>query len=168
MSALSDDGSVSSFDGSDECGKQRYVDSNVYGVKKRIAKSRRLGPASHHSRNRPSFKKTGKISLETEYSEEKQQLNVQILNASELAPKIDAEQCHPFVRVYLVPGKLQKQATHFKKATKQPVFNETMTLVNIPKDKLQRHKLRLKVPIYYRIRKFSQFLTQIRSFRVLL
>lgn len=143
-STLSDEGSVSSFDGSDD-GRHRYVDSNVFGVKKRIAKTRRLGPGSHHSRHRPSFKKTGKISFETEYNEEKQELQVHLLRAVELAPKLEVEHINPFVRVYLVPGKLQKQSTHFKKSTKEPVFNETVHFIDINKDQLQRHKLRMKV-----------------------
>ena len=158
VGSFSDDGSLtaSSLDGysAEENGKSRYMDSNVYGVKKRVTKGRRLGHKTHQSSIiKPSFKKTGKLLFEAQYIRSERRLVLHVVKCTDLLTKTDLHHSNPFVRAYLVPGKVQKQQTKVRKETKEPLFNETLTFNNLEESQLQRHKMRLKVYNHSKLKK---------------
>ena len=156
---LSDDGgslTTSSIEhNSADEGKERYMDSRVYGVKKRVSQGRRLGHKTHNSPMKPSFKKTGKLVFEVEYVRPKRKLVLNIVKCSEMRIKEDIHHTNTFVRAYVVPGKLQRQQTKVKRGTHQPVFNETLTFTELDENFMQRHKLRLKVYNHSKLKKHN-------------
>ena len=134
-------------------GKERYMDSNVHGIKKRVSQGRRLGRKTHNSPMKPSFKKTGKLVFEVEYVRPERKLILNIVKCLEMRIKEDVHHTNTFVRGYVVPGKLQRQQTRVKRATYQPVFNETLIFTEIDENFMQRHKLRLKVYNHSKLKK---------------
>lgn len=68
-----------------------------------------------------------------------------ILRACNLAPKRDIDEVNPYVKVYLVPGKKQSQATRWLKATKEPFINESFIFTELTKEYIDKYRLKLRV-----------------------
>jgi len=80
-------------------------------------------------------------------------LILHVVKCTDLLTKTDLHHSNPFVRAYLVPGKIQKQQTKVRKETKEPLFNESLTFNNLEESQLQRHKMRLKVYNHSKLKK---------------
>ena len=92
-----------------------------------------------------TYKKAGKIDFTTEYKKEEKAFEVHILRACNLAPKRDIDEVNPYVKVYLVPGKKQSQATRWLKATKEPFINESFIFTELTKEYIDKYRLKLRV-----------------------
>ena len=135
-----------------------HIDSTNFGAKRRrIGESRgRNGSANIDGPpNRPkrTYKKAGKINFITEYKKEENAFEVYILRAYDLAPKRDVAEINPYVRVCLIPGRKQKQATRWQKGTKEPFINEKFIFTELTNEDIDQYKLKLKVYNKNKIRK---------------
>ena len=68
-----------------------------------------------------------------------------VIRAFDLGKRKEHDFVNPFVRLYLLPGKKQKQHTRVKRRTKEPYFNEKRMFYNISEYDLKSHRLKLKV-----------------------
>lgn len=126
-----------------ECNTINLDDSFNSGqliTKRRLAVRRGSSSAS----NKPSYRKTGKIIFSTEYNEYQNILRIHVQQAVELAQRHEESEMNTFVRLYLEPGKKQKQQTRVIRGNKEPVFEE-MTKFNVEKSEIGYHKVKLKV-----------------------
>lgn len=125
-------------------------DSTNFGAKKRrIGESRgrngSLNVDGPPSRPKKTYKKAGKINFSTEYKQEENAFEVYILRAYDLAPKRDVDEINPYVRVSLIPGRKQKQATRWQKGTKEPFINEKFIFTELTNEDIKKYRLKLKV-----------------------
>ena len=122
-------------------------DSTIIGVKKK-----RLA-AGRKALSKKTYKKSGKITFTTEYNKENKTLEIHILRAFGVGSRCDVADTHPFVRLYLTPGKKQKQNTGYQKATRDPFFNEKIVMTDLAQEDLVKYKLKLKVYNHGRLKK---------------
>ena len=117
-------------------GDDSLVDQPSHGPKRRMAGRR--------GKESKSYRKTGKVTFTTTYSREERKLDVHILRAFDLAKRKDHNNVNPFIRLYLLPGKLQKQHTKVQRKTKEPFFNEKRTFYDLGLKDLESHRLKMK------------------------
>eukprot|EP00794_Sanderia_malayensis_P009476 gene9476-10466_t len=89
--------------------------------------------------------KAGKICFTTVYKQEEKALHVTVLWAYDVGKRKDRNHVNPFVRLYLIPGKKQKQHTRAQKRTNEPKFNELKIFYDLTQDDLRYHRLKFKV-----------------------
>ena len=121
----------------DECQAVNTTDGEPLFVRKRMAARR--------GKDRRKFVKTGQLCFTTQYFPDKQKLEVMIKRASDLGKKLDRNDMNPFLRLYLLPGKKQKQHTRVKRKTKDPYFNEKRSFYDLSQKDLVSHRLKFKV-----------------------
>ena len=113
------------------------ADSEPLFVRKRMAARR--------GKDRKRFAKTGQLCFTIQYFPDKKKLEVTIKRAFDLGKNLDRDQMNPFLRLYLLPGKKQKQHTRVKRKTKDPFFNERRAFYNLSEKDLVSHRLKFKV-----------------------
>ena len=125
------------------------------GAKRRIADRRMRKRSRGYSpvRSRKTYNKSGRITFTTHYISDSQLLEVHLLRAYDLAPNKNTAEINPFVRLYLCPGKKQKQNTKYQKCTKEPFINEKILFFDLPKLDLIKHKLQLQVYSHSKVKK---------------
>lgn len=101
--------------------------------------------AARGNSERKRFVKTGKVSFKTRYIPEEKRLEVLLVRAFDLGQSKELGEVNPFIRLYLLPGKKQKQSTKVKKRTKEPYFNEKRVFYDISGEDKTSHRLKLKV-----------------------
>ncbi|XP_065666865.1 synaptotagmin-7 isoform X1 [Hydra vulgaris] len=147
---------VSSEDATDLYTDQITVSNTLIGPEhRRIADRRSIknsGLPSHIHAIR-TYKKSGKIYFSITHVHHEKVLHVDVQRVMIIGSKRDIADTHPFVQLYLIPGKKQKQTTKFQKATKEPVFNELIVFTDVEKSELEGYRLKLKVLSYSRLRK---------------
>jgi len=119
-------------------------DSTTIGMKRRIGEKRKLSGAGMGNTKR-TYKKAGKITFTTKYLEVENALEVHLIRITELAPKRDSAEINPFVRIYLLPGKTQKQKTKYQKGTKEPFINERFLFTDLGTQDLDKYRLKIKI-----------------------
>ncbi|XP_057292890.1 synaptotagmin-7-like [Hydractinia symbiolongicarpus] len=140
---LSDDGSDFSFSGSLMSLDDVYDSTSVGGPRTRLSRTR--GASNKSEQKKISYRKAGIISFTTLYNEDEHILEVHIIRLTDLSAKRQLSEVNPFVRVYLEPGKKQKQNTKYQKETRNPYINETLTFSDLSVDDLAKHKIKMKV-----------------------
>ena len=135
------DGSEDGSDESHRSWQEEVFDTTSVGEsKRRIGSNRRS-----ESQTKKTYKKAGKIIFTTEYNQNTKTLEVHIIRTFDLAPKRDIADVNPSVRIYLLPGKKQKQNTKYQKRTKDPYINERINLSELGVEELAKYKLKIKV-----------------------
>lgn len=133
-------GSAHTSDVSQGSDEDPDVPAEVRKARRRMANRR--GPRGQEKRK---YTKTGKISFTTSYQADEQKLEVMVIRAFDLGKRKEHDFVNPFVRLYLLPGKKQKQHTRVKRRTKEPYFNEKRMFYNISEYDLKSYRLKLKV-----------------------
>lgn len=108
---------------------------------------RRLGITRNSSiaAKKSAYRKTGKIIFSTEYSEDQKTFRIHVQQAMNLAPRREESDVCTFVRLYLEPGKKQKQQTRVIRGTKEPVYEEMFKFINLEMSEFGHYKLKFKV-----------------------
>ena len=101
--------------------------------------------AARRGQEKRKYLKTGKLCFTTQYHSREQKLEITVIRAFDLGKRKDTDDVNPFVRMYLVPGKKQKQHTRVKRRTKEPYFNEKRMFYEISESDFTSHRLKLKV-----------------------
>ncbi|XP_065060006.1 synaptotagmin-4-like [Rhopilema esculentum] len=101
--------------------------------------------AGRRGQEKRKYLKTGKLCFTTQYHSSEQKLEIIVIRAFDLGKRKDNDDVNPFVRMYLVPGKKQKQHTRVKRRTKEPYFNEKRMFYEISESDFASHRLKLKV-----------------------
>lgn len=107
-----------------------------------IAKRRVAG---RRGKEKKRYVKTGKVCFSTQYFQEKKKLEIMVLRAFDLGKRKEHNELSPFVRLYLLPGKRQKQHTRVKRRTKEPYFNEKRVFYDLSEEDMASNRLKLKV-----------------------
>ena len=100
--------------------------------------------AARRGRDRKKFIKTGKLCFTTQYFPDKKKLEVMVIRAFDLGRRKEHNELNPFLRLYLLPGKRQKQHTRVKRRTKEPYFNEKRFFYDLAQEDLTSNRLKLK------------------------
>ena len=132
---------------------EEVYDSTTLGEKRRMAHRRNFGRGSDSTPIKRTYKKAGKITFRTAYSQSNRTFEVHVLRAFDLAPRRDIVDINPFVRLYLVPGKKQKQDTKFQKGTKEPFINQKILFTDLEPSEFSKYKLKLKVYNHGKLKK---------------
>ncbi|XP_057293932.1 synaptotagmin-4-like [Hydractinia symbiolongicarpus] len=140
--------------------KDEIFDSTIIGMERRRIGERRgrqkilgSGSASGPGTLKRTYKKAGKITFTTEYNESTREFEVLVLRAFDLAPRRDKSEINPFVRLYLLPGKKQKQNTKYQTHTKEPFINEKIVFTDLEKTDLSKYRLKIKVYNHGKLKK---------------
>ena len=105
----------------------------------------------------------GELKLSMRYLPEKHSLRVVLLKAENLGgPNRSDQSINAFVRMCLMPGKVQKQTSSIIKHTKDPMFNEDFYFSDLTLEQLKTMKLRLKVLHKSHNLKRTEFLGEIQ------
>lgn len=92
------------------------------------------------------FAPFGELKFSFQYLAASQQLKVTLIKAENLGGQSrDSQTVNSFIKTYLMPGKVQKQASNVVKRTKYPVYNQDLYFHNMSLDELHNMALRLKI-----------------------
>lgn len=92
------------------------------------------------------FAPFGELKFSFQFLAASQQLKVTLIKAENLGGQSrDSQTVNSYVKTYLMPGKVQKQATNVVKRTKYPVYNQDLYFHNMSLDELHNMALRLKI-----------------------
>ena len=109
--------------------------------KKRIRRYHRK--KSSHSNQ--MYKMAGHLTFRSDYSQEYKILTIHILRLMDLASEKPVNEVNPFVRAYLLPGKMHKQNSKYQKGKKNPFIDEKVIFPNISMEDMNNYKLKIKV-----------------------
>ena len=101
--------------------------------------------ATRRGQEKQRFTKVGKVCFNTQYYPDDRRLEVLILRAFDLGKRKEHNYVNPFVRLYLLPGKRQKQHTRVQRRTKDPYFNDKRVFYELSESELVLNRLKLKV-----------------------
>ena len=88
----------------------------------------------------------GELKLAIKYSEDERELKVTAIRAENLGGSLRQENnINPYLKLCLVPGKMQKQTSAIYKHCKNPVFQQDFWFNDVCLDELQRMRLRIRV-----------------------
>ena len=87
----------------------------------------------------------GEVKLSVHYMEELRQLRVILLKAINLGHSDQRHTVSPYVKLYLSPGKHQKQCSAVVKQTRSPVFSEEFYFNGVDLEELLQMNLQVKV-----------------------
>ena len=111
-------------------------------------RSRSCQTVSKHqgSDNNQIFAPFGELKFSFQYLAASQQLKVTLIKAENLGGQSrDTLTVNSYVKVYLMPGKVQKQTSHVIKQTKFPLYNQEIYFHSMCLDDLHNMALRLKI-----------------------
>ena len=120
-----------------ECDGEAKAGSENMFIRKRMAARR--------GKDHRKFIKTGQVSFTTKYFSDEQKLEVMVIRAFDLGKRKERDELNPFLRLYLLPGKRQKQHTRVKRRTNEPYFNEKRVFYDLSLVELASNRLKLKV-----------------------
>ena len=115
-------------------------------------------PANHNQ----LFAPFGELKFSFQYLAASQQLKVTLIKAENLGGQGKQDKnVNPYAKVYLMPGKLQKQISQIFRRTKDPVFNQDMYFQNLSFEEI--HKLSLKIKVFSKGTnlKFQEFIGEV-------
>lgn len=128
--------------GSDFGGSSIALDESKSGssnIRRRFAQTRNTNRSFE-------YKIVGNLIVSVEYKESDNKLTLWIHRASGLGgDRREDPEISSFVRMYLIPGKKQKQESSVIRGAKDPHYEETFTFNNIIPSELSAQKLRFKV-----------------------
>lgn len=87
----------------------------------------------------------GELKYALQYCKKTERLKLTLLKAENLRSTDPEETLNPFVKVMLMPTKVQKQTSIIHKRTNNPVFNETFFFETLPPNKLSETRLVMKI-----------------------
>ncbi|XP_077989342.1 uncharacterized protein LOC144443675 [Glandiceps talaboti] len=100
-----------------------------------------------HRLQKQSSLDLGELKFALEYFWETRQLKVTVIKAERIGggQNLLAHNTNAYVKLYLMPGKQQRQHTHTVKRTKDPVFNEDFYFNGVNAPDFRHLKLRMKL-----------------------
>ena len=101
--------------------------------------------AARRGKDKKKSVKTGHLCFTTQYFSDKKQLEIMVIRAFDLKKPEESDELSPFLRLYLLPGKRQKQHTRVKRKTKEPYFNEKRIFYDLSSTDFVSKRLKLKV-----------------------
>ena len=92
--------------------------------------------------------KFGRLRFALHYNLAKNELQVNIIKATELRVGSNANGVNPFVKICLLPQQFCWQRTKVIEGTRDPVFNETFIISGFSKDRMKEYALQFRVINY--------------------
>ena len=113
-----------------------------------LTRSRSMGHTGNTSNSflcKKQMNTLGEVKLSVQYMKDSRQLRVILLKAVKLGQLDLRHTVSPYVKLYLSPGKLQKQCSAVVKQTRSPVFSEEFYFNEVELEELQQMSLQAKV-----------------------
>ncbi|XP_065666032.1 synaptotagmin-7 isoform X3 [Hydra vulgaris] len=141
---LSDESSSSLVD-QNEASRFEGISENIIPIDSKKSKRVKWGNKKRKLISSKMYQVAGRLTFRLEYSEDKKTLMIHILRLMDLASQKPANEVSPFVRAYLLPGKLHMHTTKYQSGKKNLFIDEKMIFPNILEKDMNVYKLKIKV-----------------------